>query len=235
MVKKVTPWHLAVIIPARDEEELLPRCLESVDLALRSLNKSLTADVIVVSDGSTDRTAEIAAKMLGKKGKLVCIQAGTVGMARKTAALVAMERCKVPLERCWLANTDADCVVPPRWLSEQVELAETGIEAVAGTVTVDSFVGHQPWVELRFRMTYLIDSDGSHNHVHGANIGVRADAYLRAGGWSDLSTAEDHDLWRRLSLAGARKLSTSKVEVKTSGRRIGRAPNGFAGALAAHN
>ena len=53
-----------------------------------------------------------------------------------------------------------------------------------------------------FRETYEIRPDGSHPHVHGANLGVRADAYLRAGGWADLRTAEDHDLWRRLLGSG---------------------------------
>jgi hypothetical protein len=64
---------------------------------------------------------------------------------------------------------------------------------------------------------------------------VRADVYLHAGGWADLATAEDHDLWSRLPLAGASRLSSSLLKVVTSGRRSGRAPLGFAGALAAHN
>ncbi len=86
-------------------------------------------------------------------------------------------------------------------------------------------------VEARFRLSYTIHPDGSHPHVHGANLGVRADAYLRAGEWNALETAEDHDLWGRLP----NRLSTARIEVVTSGRRQGRAPSGFAGALAAHN
>ena len=35
------------------------------------------------------------------------------------------------------------------------------------------------------------------------NLGVRADAYLRAGGWADTATGEDHDLWERLRSTGA--------------------------------
>ena len=81
----------------------------------------------------------------------------------------------------------------------------------------------------------MIHPDGSHPHVHGANLGVRADAYLKAGGWSHVETGEDHDLWSRLTEAGLRRLSSSAITVLTSGRRVGRAPNGFAEALAAHN
>ena len=50
------------------------------------------------------------------------------------------------------------------------------------------------WWKSRFRMTYQINTDGTHPHVHGANLGMRADAYLAAGGWNPLPTAEDHDL-----------------------------------------
>jgi hypothetical protein len=114
-------------------------------------------------------------------------------------------------------------------------MAEQGAEAIAGTISIDSFEEHEPQVADLFRATYLIASDGTHNHVHGANFGVRADAYCRAGGWKDLRSAEDHDLWRRLVRIGGRTVSTARIEVVTSGRRIGRAPNGFAGALAAHN
>lgn len=87
----------------------------------------------------------------------------------------------------------------------------------------------------RFRLSYLIRADGTHPHVHGANLGIRADVYLRSGGWSDRATAEDHDLWNRLFQNRAKRLSVGWVRVLTSGRRIGRAPHGFAAALAAHN
>ena len=53
-------WHLAVLIPARDEEKLLPRCLRSVRTARQHLPAAVTSDVIVVSDSSTDKTGKVA-------------------------------------------------------------------------------------------------------------------------------------------------------------------------------
>jgi hypothetical protein len=136
---------------------------------------------------------------------------------------------------CWLANTDADCEVPETWLTDQLMIAFQGVEAVAGIIEVDSFREHGPVVQERFRLSYTISADGTHPHVHGANMGVRADAYLRAGGWLSLETAEDHDLWHRLHEFGHRRLSASKLQVRTSGRKLGRAPQGFADALSAHS
>jgi glycosyltransferase involved in cell wall biosynthesis len=227
--------HLAVLIPARDEEELLPRCLNSIHRAQRLLPPNVTCEIIVTVDQSTDRTLAIARSMLRNTGVALITNAGIVGIARARAAELALTRYSGPLNRCWLSNTDADCIVPSTWLSDQLHLAHLGVEAVAGIVDVDDFSEHHPAVRHLFRETYLIHPDGTHPHVHGANIGVRADVYQQAGGWAALSTAEDHDLWGRLSHSGCRRLSLAKLKVLTSGRRIGRAPDGFAQALAAHN
>jgi glycosyltransferase involved in cell wall biosynthesis len=228
-------WHIAVLIPARNEEQLLPRCLDSVRASRLLLPTGISSDIVVVSDCSQDRTWEIATEKLQHSGIVISTETGIVGTARALAARVALDRFRGPRERCWLANTDADCEVPRGWLCDQLAIAEEGFVAVAGTVDVDSFDEHDPRVEELFRLTYLINTDGAHPHVHGANLGVRADAYLRVGGWMNLATSEDHDLWNRLNHRGYRRLSDSNLQVITSGRRAGRAPLGFAGGLAAHN
>ena len=229
------PRHVAVLIPARNEEQLLPRCLRSVQAARFLLPQWCTSDVIVVSDCSSDRTQDVAEEILGASGVVACTGAGVVGSARALAAQVALKRYNGPPEQCWLANTDADCEVPPRWLVHQLQIASRGVHAVAGIVDVHDFSGHLPHVPQRFRETYVVAPDGTHPHVHGANLGVRADAYLRAGGWAGLATAEDHDLWARLHGTRHVRVSDAALQVVTSGRRVGRAPLGFADALAAHN
>jgi glycosyltransferase involved in cell wall biosynthesis len=229
------PWHVGVLIPARDEEDLVSRCLVSVLEAKKALRNLATADIVLVVDNSTDRTSELARDVMKRHGTVLQANAGCVGTARRLAARQALARYSGPLDRCWLANTDADSVVSMDWLTRQLAFAEEGVQVVAGTVNVDNFQEHGPDVPRRFRQSYEIASDGSHGHVHGANLGVRADMYVRAGGWDHLPTAEDHDLWARLKAVNAVTRSTNSVEVVTSGRRQGRAPHGFADALAAHN
>jgi glycosyltransferase involved in cell wall biosynthesis len=229
------PWHICVLIPACNEEELLPRCLHSVFEACNKLPAEVTWDIIVAVDASTDGTLEIAEEIVSSHGEVIVTEAGMVGYARSAAAECAIRRYAGRLSLCWLAHTDADCLVPADWLVKQLRFADGDIEAVAGVISVDTFREHDPEVEARFHTSYLIEPDGSHPHVHGANLGVRADAYCRSGGWADLATAEDHDLWNRLGSAGCSRTSTATLRVTTSGRRFGRAPQGFADALAAHN
>ena len=227
--------HIAVLIPARNEEALLPRCLRSVLRAAMCLPPEISWSVVVAADACTDGTLQIARAMLRDCGQGLRCTAGNVGAARAAAAHAAMHAQPYAASHCWLANTDADCEVPADWLQRQVRLARGGCTAVAGIVDVDCFAEHLPVVESRFRESYLLHADGTHPHVHGANLGVRADVYLQAGGWNLLQTAEDHDLWQRLLRVSTACVSDARLCVSTSGRRIGRAPLGFAGALAKHN
>jgi glycosyltransferase involved in cell wall biosynthesis len=225
--------HIAVLIPARNEEALLPECIQSVMDASNALPAPLAAHIVIVVDSSTDKTYEIAKDLVKANGQVLTTHSASAGAARALAARAALARYAGNPAHFWLANTDADCRVPRDWLVQQLTLAQMGAEAVAGIVHVEDFSEHRPGTEQFFRETYLIRPDGTHPHVHGANIGIRADTYVRAGGWSELATGEDHDLWRRISDSKGVKLSDAKLRVLTSGRRIGRAPSGFAEALSA--
>ena len=137
----------------------------------------------------------------------------------------------MPAQRIWTVHTDADSVVAEHWLERHRHLAGSGLAAVAGVVEVDSFVGHHPTVEAIHEATYG-GIDDEHPHVHGANLGVRADAYLAVGGWETLVSGEDNSMWDAVRAAGYPTRATRTLRVVTSGRAIGRAPCGFATYLA---
>lgn len=229
-------WRICVVIPARNEELLIERCLRSVLRACQEVQGPNQVDIVVVCDMCDDSTAFIARHQLQSKGLVLSCDAGLVGKARQLGVSFALDGLSIrSLAHTWIASTDADCVVPERWLADQLSYARAGFHAVAGTVDVDCFNDHEPTVRERFRASYLVHEDGSHSHVHGANLGFSAVAYQRVGGWRSLATGEDHDLWQRLQEAGVRAESTDRLRVVTSGRRVGRAPLGFADALTAHN
>jgi GT2 family glycosyltransferase len=70
-----------------------------------------------------------------------------------------------------------------------------------------------------------------HGHVHGANMGFRAEAYWRVGGFVSLASGEDVDLVRRFEEHGYRIDRDAGLSVVTSARQVGRAPHGFASHL----
>ena len=67
-----------------------------------------------------------------------------------------------------------------------------------------------------------------HLHVHGANLGMVAEAYVAAGGVPPLALAEDHALVAALRARGSRLVATGRIPVVTSGRRESRTVGGFA-------
>ena len=136
-------------------------------------------------------------------------------------------------DRVWLASTDADSRVPAGWLTRQVRHAAAGWDAVAGVVRVDEWDRLHPETQLTFERRYRREVGGrAHGHVHAANLGLRASAYLAAGGFRTWRCGEDRDLWARLDRREVRRLTDPQLVVTTSGRRRGRVDGGFSGDLA---
>lgn len=82
-------WHVSVLIPARNEEELLPRRLRSVFSSLNLLPTSVTTDVVVAVDRSTNLTHAIAKEMTQGRGVVASTESGAVGRVRAIAAETA--------------------------------------------------------------------------------------------------------------------------------------------------
>jgi glycosyltransferase involved in cell wall biosynthesis len=63
--------RVAVLIPARNEEALLPRCIVSVLRAAAFVASAVKTDVVVVVDSSIDATFAIAEAMIGIHGHVI--------------------------------------------------------------------------------------------------------------------------------------------------------------------
>lgn len=222
---------LAVIVPARDEEELLGDCLDALRRAAGHPRvRHLPSRMVVVADTCTDRTAAVARR---HGGELLELTAGNVGAARAAgtshalAATVAA-RPGLSTDSVWLAHTDADSRVPADWFARQLAHAACGWHAVVGTVHVADWTGHPDRTALAFLRHYQQDPPtDDHRHVHGANLAVRADAYRAAGGFAPLPVGEDRTLVAALESAGYRVKRTTRNPVATSARRNPRARGGF--------
>ena len=213
---------IGVVVPAHNEEAEIEACVRAARIAAVHPGLSGEAvEVVVVLDSCTDLTGQ-RAKHAG--ATTLTINAHNVGSARHLGARHMLER-----GARWLAFTDADTLVSPAWLSEQLLLKA---DAVCGTVEISDWSPHDDHATLlkwHFSQTYCDHDD--HRHVHGANLGVDADAYQSVGGFAALATSEDVALVRGLVDAGFNIAWSARPRVITSSRRDGRAPGGFAQAL----
>jgi hypothetical protein len=220
---------VGVVVPAADEQELLGGCLDAITAARRALRRrwpALAVRVVVALDSCTDASAEIVAGY--DQTEAVAVDAGRVGAARATGAAHVLRWTALPNRAVWLANTDADSRVRPDWLVGMVELAHAGADVVLGTVLPGP--GLPAELERRWRAAHAFGHD--HPHVHGANLGIRADAYAALGGWPKLATGEDTVLAGRARAAGHLSVvRTASCPVYTSVRAYGRAPGGFSSYL----
>jgi len=226
---------VAVVVPARNERALIGRCLAALAEASELSRNSMPAvsiHLIVVADACTDETAALARSVEGVE--VIEITAGAVGSARAAGALRAVAEFCGPLaefapDDVWIANTDADSVVPAHWIVDQVTLADSGADLVLGTVRPDpadlTAENARLWHEQHVPVAGL---PAAQAHIYGANLGIRASHYLRAGGFAALAEHEDVELVTRARQAGSALVATDSSEVTTSGRRHGRTPGGFA-------
>ncbi|MDF0732148.1 glycosyltransferase [Pseudomonas entomophila] len=207
---------IAVVIPAHNEAQHLGHCLKAVLAAAAHTERAgYQVQVLVVLDRCHDRSEAIARR---HGVQTLSVEAGNVGSARRAGAdLMLAQGAR------WLACTDADSRVPPHWLLWQLQCAS---DAVCGTVHIERW---QPWQDAALRQLYRsrYTACEGHRHVHGANLGVSADAYRGVGGFQPLEAHEDVQLVRDLEASGAQITWTARHSVATSSRAHSRAREGF--------
>jgi GT2 family glycosyltransferase len=207
---------IVVIAPARNEEEDIAQCLESL-LAQDCENLR----VIAVDDRSTDATGAIMEKIAAQAGgRLDVLHIGELpaGWLGKTHALAMAAR--VAMERYapeYLLFTDGDVIFEPsilrRTLARAIEtradhfvvmpttIAKTvGEAAVLSFLQVISLWAVRPW--------RVADPKAKHDAIGiGAFNLIRSDAYRQIGGFdaTPMEVLEDLYLGRRIKWAGLRQ------------------------------
>lgn len=208
---------ISVVIPAYNEERFIIRTLKS--LAVQEYPGIF--EVIVVDNGSTDRTGTIA-RQFG--ARVVFESTRGVGLAREVGFRAA--RAQI------IATTDADTVVPKDWLAVITARFNEHSKLVAfGGLYRFTHLGLMPrfLAGTFLGLIFQIDKIFSGGSLPGANMAVRRSAWKKIGGFSTtLRLGEDSDLATRLCSLGKIVLDPQFV-VFTSGRRFLR--QGFWGAF----
>lgn len=220
--------QVLVVIPARNEEQLIASCLASVIAS--SAVALVPVTVVVALDGCTDGTRSEVDRF---PGVLVHdVDLAVVGLVRAAGVCAGLDilRARTPQlpfdpATVWVAHTDADTTVPSHWLAVQLELAAAGHDLVVGSAEPDPADLDATILTSWLARHHLGEGHGA---VHGANLGVRGSTLGAVGGFRALTTGEDVDLVHRVRQGGHRWISTDRNRVRTSGRRIGRLTGGFA-------
>ncbi|MBS0559315.1 MAG: glycosyltransferase family 2 protein [Proteobacteria bacterium] len=208
---------ISFVVPAYNEEKRLAANLQAIVSEIS--HTGCDAEVIVVNNASTDRTAEIAASFPGvivvdepEKG---LVQARRAGFNRATGKLIA--------------NVDADTIVTQGWLARVLGEFSRNADLVALSgpyiyydtsratrFAVRAFyvMGYGFYVLNRFVL-------GVGSMLQGGNFVVSRAALEQIGGYNPLFTfyGEDTDLARRLHQVGAVKF-TFRLPALSSGRRL---------------
>ena len=121
----VSPFLVSVIVPAFNEEENIPTCVQELSDATR--RAGYKSEIIVVNDGSTDNTLSVSRSIQGKCSMLRVLDLGR-NYGKATALREGVRASKGDV----IAFFDADMQYSPEDLVRLVESAKDGIDIVTG-------------------------------------------------------------------------------------------------------
>ena len=197
---------VSVIVPARNEERCLGACLESL-----VSQEGIEFELIVVDDGSTDRTREIAESFL--QVRVISAAPLTPGWSGKTNAM----RTGAEVARGeWLLFTDADTVHLPGSLDRALAEAKRHRAALLSYSPEQEVHGFWEkavmpviFAELgtRFRSSEVSDPRSPAAAANGQYLLISREAYDAVGGYAAVANSllEDVALARAVKQSG-RKL-----------------------------
>ena len=200
------PVRLSVVIPAYNEEAYLPATLDS----LQRQQVPGGFEIIVVDNASTDRTAEVAAR-LGAR----------VVWEERTGVCAARQRGTEEARGSIVVSTDADTVHPAGWLARLAARFDADdVVAVAGPCRYTD----PPWWARVFPTGWFATIAALHAltghvpYITATNVAFRREGF--AGYDTRLTQGGDEvDLLRRLRRQG-RVVWDAGNPVLTSSRRM---------------
>ena len=200
---------VSVLLPVRDEAPYLAEALDS--LSAQTLGDF---EAIVVDDGSTDGSAELAERHAARDSRFRVIRQPRRGL------VAALERARSEARAPVLARMDGDDVALPERLGLQLAaLEDEALDACGGGIEYfpnpkEGARRYAAWING------LVTPEAAARDVFvecplpHPTLVARREAVAEAGGYRDLGWPEDYDLVLRLWRRGGRFRNVDRVVLR---------------------
>jgi cellulose synthase/poly-beta-1,6-N-acetylglucosamine synthase-like glycosyltransferase len=194
---------VSIMIPVKNEEKVVDRLLE----ALLNLNySSQNIEIIIIDDGSTDKTVEICNKYVTQYPNRIKLLRRYKSYGKSSALNYGLKHANGEI----IATFDADSVPESDALLKTVEFfEEPSIAAVQGTICsinadenmLTKFISYE--AAVRFK-AYMQGKDVLKLFVSlaGTCQFIRHNVLRKIGGWNKKSLSEDMEISARLTEKG---------------------------------
>ena len=191
------------IIPAHNEEKLLPRTLESIHEAAKTVG--LDYEIIVADDASTDATPELATQ---HGAKLVRVDHRQISKTRNSGAAAATGDVFV--------FVDADTMVGPALLESLRITINNG--SIGGGAAV-SFDGRLPLYGKVLLRPFAFLYQRLAGYAYGCFVFCTREAFKSVGGFDETLFASE-EVTISIALRREGKFTLLREPVITSGRKL---------------
>ena len=187
---------ISIIIPARNEEENIGYCLQSI------IEQSYPAhlfEVLVVDDHSTDNTAAIIKSYASNNVKLISLKdylsANEINSYKKKAIEISIQQSNGEL----IVTTDADCIFPKNWLTTIASFYESKRPAFIVMPVLISYGKKmiEVFQSLDFMTLQGITGASVHEKFHsmcnGANLAYTKEAFIAVNGFKGIDNIASGD------------------------------------------
>ena len=187
----------SVVIPAKNESGNIARCIQSV---YRSIKNSSMVEIIIVDNGSTDNTVEIASSI---GARVIINKTANISGLRNTGVMHASHDI--------IGFIDADCEACSMWLENAKEvLADEGVGIVGDYYRLPPL---PTWIEeVLFAQIPRIRREVP--YLSGGNMVLRKKVFNFVGGFDENTiTGEDYVLCLKMQSSSFKVIADPSVSV----------------------
>lgn len=208
---------VSIIIPARNEEKNIRKCIESISKCDYPSNKF---EIIAVNDRSTDKTSDILNELLKSNNNLKIININQdncdKNLKGKAGALqIGIENSKGSI----ILMTDADCIVHNKWIKSVVSCYS---DEKVGLVASFTYIEPHNYFEILQSLEWIYMHSAASGGIglkqplgcFGNNLSVRKAVFDEIGGYRKIKFSVTEDLALIQAVAKKKKRIIYKPDEK---------------------